>query len=914
MIRELGAGAMGKVYLARDPALDRRVALKLLQDHAARRDARRRFRDEARTLAALNHPGIVTIFEIGRHGDQDFIAMEYLPGRSLRELYSARQVSRDDLVAICAKVAVAVAAAHAAGILHRDIKPENVVVSDGGDVKVVDFGIAERLDPEARRASARLATPVDQPGDAAVAATVPAASPTSIAAATTLVAAGAATAASAGTGTIFGTPAYMAPEVLGGEESSAASDAYSLGVMLYEGLAGHRPYEGGSLLEVIARVIDGEPPPPLADPLADLVERLMASDPAARPELAAAAAELAPPSRSAPPRRGRALVIGLAIAAVAAASAGAIAWQLAISRHDDADAIAPASTGHVPVAMAIAFEPITFHADDTYGGLSPSPITVGSVLATLVGQGGGNMAAGPPELYREMGLDLPTLDRASTAPTAAQLRDAERRLQVDYVVRGTIRGVGGRLTAHLEVEHVADGRVAVIEPPPRPLADSARLMRDLAGRIIRVHDPLAPPVRTHDPALARRLTEQGASALAASQWYEARPFLEQAVDVDPTYCDAWSALADVRAWMYAPEDTVTAAIDRALACTPPGASHQLLLGKSQFFGGDFAGAQRTLDALADASELGPRERRDLDYYRGEAYWHDGEQARGVAFFDQVIKQAWFAPAMIHPMQYALARRDEKTATELILAQQSRQTAAVDFAMRRYRAVATGGDVYAGAARIVLGLPPSPADQAWQAGPSLEAAIRRFARALDARDAAARDAAERAIWGLLDAPGRGPIEPHELYVIVSFVEVVECANLRDELRRVLAFLDRRVSGRHVQDLARVRLLAAGVLGDRALIVRDRLSHRDGILADAMTAELAGDRAGAAKLLAALVGDPTPTWDYPERAALLRDLRALDRDREARTLCEDTLSPAIWRDAYLALRRPCLAVAPRGGPAR
>ena len=221
---------MGRVFLALDPTLDRSVALKVLHADASQHDARSRFHHEAKTLAALSHPGIVMIFEIGEHAGQDYIAMEYLPGRSLRELLVRGELGagRADLIEICAKVAVAVGAAHAAGILHRDIKPENVVVTDGGDVKVVDFGIARRLAvAEGRKSGHRFATPVEQRLEDLVdvfAATMPGANNDAV--------------VSAGTQTVFGTPGYMAPEMLTGGESSPASDVYALGVMLYECLAG----------------------------------------------------------------------------------------------------------------------------------------------------------------------------------------------------------------------------------------------------------------------------------------------------------------------------------------------------------------------------------------------------------------------------------------------------------------------------------------------------------------------------------------------------------------------------------------------------------------------------------------------------------------------------------------------------
>src|SRR5262249_40550910 len=156
-----------------------------------------------------SHPNIVTIYEIGNHDDRPFIAMEYLPGRPLHALlqHAATRPPRDELVAICNKVAAALAAAHAAGLLHRDIKPENVIVDDAGCVKVVDFGIAQKLSAAGK---------VTGTTRAAVVAAEFARTLRMFDAAETVV--------TAATRTVFGTPAYMAPEILMGEPSSAASD------------------------------------------------------------------------------------------------------------------------------------------------------------------------------------------------------------------------------------------------------------------------------------------------------------------------------------------------------------------------------------------------------------------------------------------------------------------------------------------------------------------------------------------------------------------------------------------------------------------------------------------------------------------------------------------------------------------
>ena len=290
---------MGAVYEARDPELERGVAIKVLHSQHASL-----VRDEARALAALSYPGIVTIHEIGEHDGRPYLVMELLRGRSLREvLQHAQLTERDRLVKICARVTAAIAEAHEHGVLHRDIKPENVVVLDNGGVKVVDFGISRRLDD-----TAALAPSADDHGTArasrivsAFAGTLPVEITPSVAAVQpTIPGSGAGTVASlaSSTRTVFGTPAYMAPEVLSGGASSAASDVYSLGVLLYECVGGRRPYDAPRLVEVVDMVLDPEVMPPgLADPLAPLIARMMARDRTLRPPIREVEVALARRSR-----------------------------------------------------------------------------------------------------------------------------------------------------------------------------------------------------------------------------------------------------------------------------------------------------------------------------------------------------------------------------------------------------------------------------------------------------------------------------------------------------------------------------------------------------------------------------------------------------------------------------------------
>jgi serine/threonine protein kinase/Tol biopolymer transport system component len=228
IIAQLGSGGMGVVYLAFDSRLGRRIALKLLPSHLTRDEQRlRRFHQEARAASALNHPNIVTIFEIGRAGARPFIATEYIEGETLRQRLSNSTMTVPEALDVSLQVASAVSAAHGAGIVHRDIKPENVMVRPDGYIKVLDFGLAKLTEsPSSVGTEAPTIARVD---------TEP--------------------------GAVVGTASYMSPEQARGEKVDARTDIFSLGAVLYEMISGRLAFEGRSSGDVIASILHKEPPP-----------------------------------------------------------------------------------------------------------------------------------------------------------------------------------------------------------------------------------------------------------------------------------------------------------------------------------------------------------------------------------------------------------------------------------------------------------------------------------------------------------------------------------------------------------------------------------------------------------------------------------------------------------------------------
>jgi len=226
----VGTGGMGEVYRARDAKLGREVAIKVLPA-AFSQDADRlhRFEQEARTASALNHPNIITIYEIGQAEDVRYIVTEFIDGQTLRQQMKRARLGLSLALEVAAQTASALEAAHAAGIMHRDIKPENIMRRRDGLVKVLDFGLAKLIE--------RQAVGVDT---------------------------GAPTAANLSTepGTVMGTAQYMSPEQARGlDEVDARSDIFSLGIVLYEMITGRAPFEGPSVSDVIAAILTQEPPP-----------------------------------------------------------------------------------------------------------------------------------------------------------------------------------------------------------------------------------------------------------------------------------------------------------------------------------------------------------------------------------------------------------------------------------------------------------------------------------------------------------------------------------------------------------------------------------------------------------------------------------------------------------------------------
>lgn len=345
----LGEGGMGTVYRAQDTKLNRPVAIKFLSGDLADLAARRRFQREAQMASSLNHPHILTVHDIGEFEGRQYLVTEFVDGGTLTGWVQREEPGWRLIVELMIGVADGLAAAHEAGILHRDIKPANILVAKNGYAKLADFGLAKIQEPQ---------TPSDETATTTVGRTQP--------------------------GVVMGTIPYMSPEQASGRKLDARSDIFSFGIVLYELLAGKRPFTGRNQLEVLQAIVNGMLPPlpeSLSSSLRGTVEKALEKDPAERyqstrdlvvdlrrtvrhkAEASAGAAVLAP----APVSR-RYWIVGGGVALAAAAGL----WRSSLSRWEN------------PLANA-TFTPFTnFEGMETGAAISPD----GKFVAFLAGKDG----------------------------------------------------------------------------------------------------------------------------------------------------------------------------------------------------------------------------------------------------------------------------------------------------------------------------------------------------------------------------------------------------------------------------------------------------------------------------------------------------------------------------------------------
>jgi serine/threonine-protein kinase len=511
---ELGRGGMGVVYRAFDEKLRRDVALKLLSSEIFSRSERRtRLFAEARAAAALNHPGIAVIYEVGEEGDQLFIVMELVTGSTLRSLVARGPLGARGLAHLGAQLAEALDAAHSRGVIHGDLKPDNILLLPGDRVKLLDFGVARQAAENTLTLTRSVAhTPaLGSPG--------------------------------------AGTLAYMAPEQLRGDSADARADLYSLGVVLYELAAGHRPFPGPSASMLMSQVLHDTPPTldtaaiNLPSELGRIILKLLEKEPNSRYQSA------------------RELQVDL---------------NNFLRDLDRGPALPAAVAGKRSVAV-LPFKLLTPSPEDEYLSVALADAVINHLGAT------GELLVRPTSTV--MRYSNQTADPLAVA----------RELNVQTIVEGSIQKLGSKLRVHAQGWNAADGSTL---PSVRQEADFSELfaLQDRTSEAVAVALGLRTaaaeqptPVPPTKNSIAYELYLRAAERLSRLNKWDMRSaieMLEEATQRDPRFSAAWARLADAYVmlsvtiepsprWLPKAEQ----AVRRALALEPNNAEAQSARGR-----------------------------------------------------------------------------------------------------------------------------------------------------------------------------------------------------------------------------------------------------------------------------------------------------------------------------------------------
>jgi serine/threonine protein kinase/Tfp pilus assembly protein PilF len=507
----LGAGGMGEVYRARDPRLKREIAIKVLPEAAASdADRLRRLEREARAASALNHPNIVTIYDIGQHEGTFYIAMEHVEGQTLREALREGPLPAERIIPLAVRIGEALAKAHSAGIVHRDLKPENVMVTSDGYPKILDFGLAkvERL-------------VADADGDSDIATVTKATR----------------------AGAILGTAPYMSPEQAAGRAVDHRSDQFAFGSIVYEMATGKRPFKKDTVPQTLAAVIQDDPEPirkvnyALPVELSAIVERCLAKDPAERYE---STGDLANELRTVPktpsPWRARRRMLraaaGVLVALLAVASVPQLIglWEQLSSR------AGPASI------ESIAVLPLRNLSGDPEQEIFVDSMT--ETLITNLAKIGALKVTSRSSAMRYKGSDKP-------------LAEIARELDVDAVVEGSAMRGGDSVRVMAQLIDPETGQALWAESYERDLENVLLLQGEVARAIAEEVQVALTPEEAGRLAGARTVNPEAHDNFLKGSYHwkkqtpadldTAQRYFELALEQDPSYAPAYEGLA----WVWA---------------------------------------------------------------------------------------------------------------------------------------------------------------------------------------------------------------------------------------------------------------------------------------------------------------------------------------------------------------------------
>jgi serine/threonine-protein kinase len=545
---------MGVVYRALDPRLERQVAIKLLpEETAADPQSRARLRREAMAVAAIDHPYICKLFEIGEHGQALFLVMEYVAGETLEDKLRAGRLPLPEALRLAGEIAEALQEAHGRRFLHRDLKSANVMVTDHGHVKVMDFGLAKRLDA---------LTAGDQP-------TVDSAGQLTV------------------QGGIVGTPAYMSPEQVKGGPLDPRSDLFSFGVMLAEMISGKHPFRQPSVGETLAAVLHAPPDLGGAAPpaVAAVVRRLLEKDREARYASAAEVrADLA--TLLSKPGSGDPLTVGTIASAVTSPSSPVP--TSATPALEPASSRARARTWWAAVVTVLGIGIATYLFAGRQRAAPAAPAGAIRSIAVLPLD---NYSGDPAQDYFAEGMtdevtaNLATISqlRVISRGSAMQFKGKDRpptpeiarRLNVDALIEGSVSRSGERIRITAQLIDAREDKHLWAETFERSSRDVLSLQAELAGAIAKAIDVRLTPTERSRLTTAKAVNPEAHDAYLRGRFFFNRPSdvnlqkaiaqYEEAVTHSPDFSLAYSGLSDAYLWAGYNEGFITAAAARPKA-------------------------------------------------------------------------------------------------------------------------------------------------------------------------------------------------------------------------------------------------------------------------------------------------------------------------------------------------------------